>query len=62
MENLSLINDSKNQQSLQIPTRDNNDDSKSPYPQHVYDDIIEDLEKSHIKKRYTGARELRAIS
>ena len=44
MENLSLNNDSQNQQSLQIATRENNDDSYPPYPQNVSDDIPDDSE------------------
>ena len=66
MENSSLNNDSQNQQSLQIATRENNDDITTnfepPYPQHVYDDILKDLEESPIKRIYTSARDLRAIS
>ena len=62
MENLSLIIDSQNQQSLQIATRQNNHDSEPPYPQHVSNDIIEDSKESPIKNRYTGARDLRAVS
>ena len=44
IENLSLNNDPQNLQSLQITTRDNNDDSESPYPQYVSDAILEDSE------------------
>ena len=62
MENLSLNNDSQNQQSLQIATRQRNDDSEPPFPQHVSDGIAEDLEESPVKRRFTGARDLRAIS
>ena len=66
MENLSLNNDSQNQQSFQIATRENNynatANSKIFYPQHIYDDIPKDSEGSPIKRRYTSARNLRAIS
>ena len=66
MVNLSLNNDFQNQQSLQIATRENNDDittnSKSSYLQHVHDDISKDSEGSPIKRRYTSARDLRAFS
>ena len=61
MENLSLTNDVHNQQSLQIATRDDNDDSKIPTHQHVSDDIQEDAEETPIKRRYTSARDLRTI-
>ena len=39
MENLSLNNDAHDQQSLQIATRDDNNDSEFPTHQHVSDDI-----------------------
>ena len=32
------------------------------HPQHISDDIPEDSEESTIKRRYTGARDLRAVS
>ena len=62
MENLSLNNDCQNQESLQVATRQNNDDSESPYLQHVYDNIVEESEESLIKKRCIGARDLRVVS
>ena len=62
MENLSQNNDSQNKQSLQIATRQHNNDSEPPFPQHVFYDIAKDPEESPIKRRYTGARDLRAIS
>ena len=62
MDNLSLNNDSQNQQSLQIATRQINDDSKPPYPQHVSDDIPEDAKETPIKRRFTSVKELRVIS
>ena len=46
MENLSLNNDSQNQQFLQIATGENNDDITANfepfYPLYVSDDILED--------------------
>ena len=62
LENLSLNNDAQNQHSVQIATRQDNDNSEPPYPQHASDDITEDLEESPIKRRYTGAKDLRVIS
>ena len=66
MENLSLNNYFQNQQSLQISTRENNEDMATNFEpshtQHVSDDILEDSEGSPIKRRYTGARDLRAVS
>ena len=38
MENLSLNNNTHNQQFLQVATRDDNDDSKIPTRHHVSDD------------------------
>ena len=66
MENLSLNNDFQIQQSLQIATRENNEDlttnSEPSHPQHVSDDILENSEGSPIKRRYAGARDLKAVS
>ena len=36
--------------------------SEPSQPQHVFDDILEDLEGSPIRRRYIGAGDLRAIS
>ena len=66
MEKLSLNNDFQSQQSFEIATRENNEDMTTNYepshPQHVFDEIPKDLERSPIKRRYIGARDLRAIS
>ena len=62
MENLSLNHDDRNQQSLQIATRNGSEDSDFPLHQHVSDDISEVLEESPIKRRYSGTRELRDVS
>ena len=62
MENLSLNDNAHNQQDLQIASRVESDVSKFPTHQHVSDDISEELEESPIKRRYTGARDLKAIS
>ena len=62
MENLSLNNDASNQQDLQLATRNESDVSKLLTHQHVSDDISEELEESHIERRYTGARDLRDVS
>ena len=65
IENLSLNNDFRNQQSLQIATRENNEDMATnfgpSYPQHVSDDILEDSEGSPTKKRCIGVRDLRVV-
>ena len=62
MENLSLNNNAHNQQDLQIATRNESDVSNFPTHQHVCDDISKESEESRIKRRYTRARDLRAIS
>ena len=62
MENLPLNNNAHNQQFLQIATRDDNDDSEFPTHQHVSDVIQEESEELPIKRRYTGVRDLKAIS
>ena len=66
MENLSLNNDIHNKQFLQIATRESNDDMTTMFepshPQHVSDHIPEDSEGSLVKRRYTNARDLRAVS
>ena len=61
-ENLSLNNDTHNQQFLQIATRNDTEDSDFPLHQHVSDDISEGLEESPIKRRYTSVRDLRVVS
>ena len=60
MENLSLNENA--QQTLQAATRDDNEVSDLPTHQHVSDDISEDPEDTPIKRKYTGARDLRAVS
>ena len=62
IENLSLNNDASNQQDLQLATRNESDVSELPTHQHVSDDISEEPEESSIKRRYTGVRDLRAVS
>ena len=62
MENLSLNNDAHNHQDLQIATRNENDVFESHSHQYVFDDISEEPKESLIKRRYTGVRDLRAIS
>ena len=61
MENLSLNDEAHNQQSLQIATRNDNEDSDFLLHQYVFDDIFEDSKKLPIKRRYTSVRDLRAI-
>ena len=65
IENLSLNNDFRNQQSLQIATRENIEDMATnfgpSYPQHISDDILEDSEGSPTKKRCIGVRDLRVV-
>ena len=61
-----MNNDFWSQQSLQIATRENNEDlttnsEPSPY-QHVSDNISEDSEGFLIKGRYTSIRDLKAVS
>ena len=62
MENLSLNNSAHNQQDLQIAIRNEIDVFDFPMHQHVSDDILEEPKESPIKRRYTGVRDLRAIS
>ena len=66
LEDLSLNDNSQNQSSLQITIRNGNEEMgnnpKSSLPHHVSDDILENSEASYMRKRYTGARDLRAIS
>ena len=60
MEDLSLNDGPENENSLQIATTDDN--LELSMSQHVSDDILEDFEAPPIKRRYTEARELRAVS
>ena len=63
MESMSLNDNSQNQQNLQISTSNDDDNvSELPSHQHVSDDICEEVEGTHLKWRYTGIRDLRAIS
>ena len=55
MENLSLNNNTHNHQDLQVV-------SELPSHQHISNDISEEPEKSRIKRRYTGAKDLRVVS
>ena len=62
MENLSLNDNAQHQQILQIAIRNDNDDSDMPTHQHVSDNISKEPEDTPIKRRYTGARDLRVVS
>ena len=63
MENMSLNDNSQNQQNLQIATSNDEDDiSELPSHQHVSNDISEELKGTPLKRRYTGVRDLRAVS
>ena len=66
MEDLSLKDKSINQSSLHIATRESNEEmanNHEPFmPHHVSDHIPEDSKASPMKRRYTSARDLRAIS
>ena len=46
---------------LQIATRDDNDDFDLPTHQQFFNDISKETEDTPIKRRYTGARDLRAV-
>ena len=66
LENLSLNNNSQNQNSLHIATKDsdeemvNNPESSLPY--QVYDDTLESSKATIMRRGYTGARDLRVVS
>ena len=66
LEDLSLNDNSQNQSSIQIATRDGDEkminNSKFSLPCHVSEDISENSEASPMRRRYTSARDLKAAS